>query len=258
MTPSGEHVLDNPMWSAVCSRHAHFNQNTSSSQHNDHVRYYPEDVSPFVACVAWDDTDLALLSTEILPEERTFSFIFHRPVDFPAEHFDLQLSLPLFQLVQDSPPPLSSQHEAVLGEGMSLRALTEKDDVQQMLFLTNLTKPGPFLPRTIAFGDYEGIFHGDKLVAMTGNRMQVPGYSEISAICTHPDYLGRGLASMLIQRACTRIHNEGYKPFLHVKMDNDRAIAVYEKMGFAIRARLQYMIFRKKKKSAVNHNHNDI
>jgi predicted GNAT family acetyltransferase len=86
--------------------------------------------------------------------------------------------------------------------------------------------------RTIEFGHYYGVFHEGKLVAMTGQRLHPSPYAEISAVCTHPDFLGRGYAGALIQQQLHLIQMENKVPFLHVRSDNERAIALYHRLGF--------------------------
>jgi predicted GNAT family acetyltransferase len=92
---------------------------------------------------------------------------------------------------------------------------------------------------------YFGIYSNDQLGAMAGERLKVNGYTEISAICTHPDYLGKGYASYLLSHACEHTIREGNIPFLHVRQDNIRAIEVYKKLGFVIRANVYFAIFKK-------------
>jgi predicted GNAT family acetyltransferase len=106
--------------------------------------------------------------------------------------------------------------------------------IPEMLALTQLTAPGPFFQRTIEFGEYTGIFADDKLVAMAGQRMQPLPYVEISAVCTHPDHLGKGYAGMLLNEQIKRIMAVGKIPFLHVLADNP-AVRVYERVGFKTR-----------------------
>ena len=114
-----------------------------------------------------------------------------------------------------------------------------------MLALTKLTKPGPFGKRTIEFGNYEGIFENEQLVAMTGQRFHCFDYIEISAVCTHPDFLGRGFAKQLLLSQLTQILSSSQKPYLHVKGDNERAIQVYLSLGFSIRMPVFFYVIKK-------------
>jgi predicted GNAT family acetyltransferase len=119
--------------------------------------------------------------------------------------------------------------------------------VPQMLALTKLTNPGPFAERTIDFGHYEGIFEGDKLVAMAGQRMHAFNYAEVSAVCTHPDHTGRGYARLLLLHQLQRIKAASDIPFLHVRYDNERAIKVYESLGFETRTEVYFYVLAKNK-----------
>lgn len=123
----------------------------------------------------------------------------------------------------------------------------ETTHVHEMLALAKLTKPGPFGTRTIEFGHYFGIFVNDKLVAMAGQRMHVHEFTEISAVCTHPDYVGKGYASELVKQQVNLIVGEGKTPFLHVRADNKGAIRVYERLGFTINRPMNFHFMQKRK-----------
>jgi ribosomal protein S18 acetylase RimI-like enzyme len=105
-------------------------------------------------------------------------------------------------------------------------------DVTQMCALAELTRPGPFDVRTIDFGEYFGVFDGDRLIAMAGERMHDRHLREVSGICTHPEAQGRGLARRLTALVVRRALARGETPFLHVVAANARAITLYERMGF--------------------------
>jgi predicted GNAT family acetyltransferase len=111
-----------------------------------------------------------------------------------------------------------------------------------MLALVELTKPGPFLKRTPELGSYLGIRQAGQLVAMAGERLKPHGYTEISAVCTHPDYRGRGYASSLVSILIQRITGRNEIPFLHVRTENVDAIRVYEKLGFNTRRIINIVI----------------
>jgi predicted GNAT family acetyltransferase len=108
------------------------------------------------------------------------------------------------------------------------------ENVEEMIRLTALTKPGPFDKRTIEFGSYFGIFQNDRLAAMTGQRLHVYDFTEISAVCTHPDFLGKGFAGALLHHQIDLILQKKQTPFLHVRADNARAIELYKRIGFAV------------------------
>jgi predicted GNAT family acetyltransferase len=111
-------------------------------------------------------------------------------------------------------------------------------DSAEMMELTKLTKPGPFGKRTHELGAYIGIRRDGKLVAMAGERLKVPGYTEVSAVCTHPEHTGRGYARILMMELMQRILNRDETPFLHVREDNGRAIKLYQELGFVTRVLL--------------------
>jgi predicted GNAT family acetyltransferase len=110
--------------------------------------------------------------------------------------------------------------------------------------LATLTKPGPFGSRTHELGTYVGIRSKGKLVAMSGERLKVPGYTEVSAVCTHPDHAGKGYARILMTEIMRGIRERGEIPMLHVRRDNTRAVALYERLGFKTRTVVHYAVLR--------------
>ncbi len=223
-------LLDNPVWEALSSKQSHFNTG------NEILKYFPADIAPFIAIQRWDEKWLKILSDQI-PSQRSFSILTaQKPVLPPS--LEISFTTPLYQMYCPLLKPVADP-------GIIIHRLTD-DDIPKMLELTAITKPGPFYKRTIDFGNYIGIFDNGKLVAMAGDRLSINGYTEISAICTHPDHLGKRYASYLITHACERIIQDGNTPFLHVRTDNLRAIEVYKKMGFTIRADIYFAIFRKR------------
>jgi predicted GNAT family acetyltransferase len=114
-----------------------------------------------------------------------------------------------------------------------------------MLALAKMTKPGPFGMRTRELGTYLGIRIEGQLAAMAGERLHLPGYTEISAVCTHPNHVGRGYARTLMVELIRQIRNRNEIPILHVRPENARAIELYRRLGFADRHLSRYAVIRK-------------
>lgn len=116
-----------------------------------------------------------------------------------------------------------------------------EDDAPEMLALATLTAPGPFLAATHLQGGYVGVRCDGRLVAMAGERMKVPGFSEISAVCTHPDFRGQGFARALMEAVIARLIAGGEGVFLHSYPDNP-AVALYRALGFETRREMTYTV----------------
>jgi predicted GNAT family acetyltransferase len=117
--------------------------------------------------------------------------------------------------------------------------------VPEILELIACTEPGPFLPRTIELGTYLGIRRDGILVAMAGERQHPPGWTEISAVCTHGAYRGRGLATRLVRAVAAGIRERGETPFLHAIATTTNAIRLYESIGFTLRRRTAFTVFQR-------------
>lgn len=225
-----QHILDNPVWEALTKEDKRFNIGTPA------LAYFPEDVSPFVGMERWDEEDLAGMES-LLPAERAFSVMIAGEVMIPPT-FDILFTTPLYQMTCTELKPIDHA-------GATIQHLGEAD-VPAMLALTAMTKPGPFLQHTIDFGNYVGIYEHGELLAMAGERLHLRGYTEVSAVCTHPNHLGKGYAAQLMTNACERIMKQGNIPFLHVKTDNLRAIRKYEQLGFTKRADFYFAVVKKR------------
>lgn len=133
-------------------------------------------------------------------------------------------------------PPLRTQSA---GQGDPVLALGD-EDVSDMLALVAEARPGPFLSRTIEFGGYVGIRRQGRLVAMAGERLRTAGWSEVSAVATHPGHRRRGLAEQLIRTVASAIVDRGASPFLHAAAGNTNAIRLYESIGFTVRRTVRF------------------
>ncbi|RFZ81361.1 GNAT family N-acetyltransferase [Mucilaginibacter terrenus] len=224
------HVLDNPTWNALISNNRHLGGG------NDHVKYFDADVSPFVALRENTEENFRELYN-VIPAERSVLFMTAGTTTIP-DFWKAIATIPGYQMVHTGGTPEPNNLVAV-------KDLTA-EHIPQMLALTKLTNPGPFAQRTIEFGHYKGVFSEEKLVAMTGQRMHAGNYMEVSAVCTHPDHLGKGYARQLLLHHIIRIKAEGGTPYLHVRDDNARAIKVYEDMGFVTRIPVTFYFMRKR------------
>lgn len=110
-----------------------------------------------------------------------------------------------------------------------------QDDAADMLALATLTRPGPFTLKALSFGDFWGIREDGRLIAMAGQRLKQPGYTELSGVCTHPTARGRGLGRLLSVYGIARILERGDRPYLHAYATNAKAIGLYESIGFKLR-----------------------
>jgi predicted GNAT family acetyltransferase len=115
-------------------------------------------------------------------------------------------------------------------------------DAAEMLALAHLTEPGPFLPRTHTMGRFIGIRINGRLAAMAGERMRFAGFTEVSGVCTHPDFRGQGFARRLSSVVANAIQRRGEQPFLHAWTSNHAAIALYENLGFELRAAVRVAV----------------
>ncbi|MFF0742925.1 GNAT family N-acetyltransferase [Streptomyces sp. NPDC004111] len=221
-------LLDNPAWAALTGPHAHLAERVGRAAR------YPADISPFTALGdpadpgAWDDlarllgpgTTAAVTGVQDVPEGW----------EVVESGTGVQLT--------DTALRAERAPEAVrLGPG----------DVPEALALVALTRPGPFRPRTVELGTYLGIrADGGRgpLIALAGERLRPPGWTEISAVCTHPDHRGRGLATRLVRAVAAGIRERGETPFLHTAASNAPAIRLYESIGFTLRRRTRFLLVR--------------
>ncbi|MEV8515138.1 GNAT family N-acetyltransferase [Dactylosporangium sp. NPDC051484] len=220
-------ILDSAVWAALTGPH----HRPFAEIRGQAARYHP-DVAPFVTISGqadervWDDlaglvgpgATFALTGTSLTP----------------PDDWDVVTSDGGVQLV-DVAVEFADDPEAV--------PLTAAD-VPEILALIERTKPGPFRPRTIELGTYLGIRRDGALIAMAGERLHPPGWTEISAVCTDPAYRGQGLATRLVRAVAAGIHRRGETPFLHAAATNTNAIRLYESIGFKLRRRTKFSVVR--------------
>jgi ribosomal protein S18 acetylase RimI-like enzyme len=217
------HPLDNPIWTALNSGSASF------AYGNGVVRFIDRRIGFFAGIPLYDAEHLNQLYAEMDSGMRVIVF---PPGDLDLDaKWKVRNDNALLQMVFEK-PSFNLSLEA------SIRALAAAD-VPEMLALTQLAKPGPFLENTIAFGGYFGFFVDGRLVSMAGTRLAAGPYTEVSAVCTHPDFVGQGLAQRVLPHVLNYIQQQGQIPYLQLYPDNIPAYRLYQRLGFVERANLR-------------------
>jgi ribosomal protein S18 acetylase RimI-like enzyme len=216
------HVLDNPVWYSLTTQHA------GLALTADGAARYPATIAPFAA-VGQPSARAADQLTSLVDDDESVFVVGVAPEPPPGWH--LEPGKPVLQMVCNTRAPELP--------GPPVTAMTA-EHVPDMTGLTDLVFPGFFRARTLEMGGYYGIYRGSRLAAMAGERMRLDGYQELSAVCTHPDYTGRGYAQHLLGILCNSAFDRGCTPFLHVYADNARAIGVYRRMSFVDRTVLPF------------------
>lgn len=217
-------LLDRIFWHSLTGAHAQYASGSGGA------RRYTNGFSPILAFADSDAPDFAALQAHCAPGEQFYCENWTGAAP-PGWRIDAETTM--FRMVWAGAMPAASDPAAnspaadPAPDALPLQA----HHAQQALELATLCKPGPFGIRTIELGDYFGYFDGNRLMAMAGERLRAPGLCEISGVCTHPDYQGRGLAKRLIGKLIRRHMLRGETPFLHVMRANP-AHDVYLRMGF--------------------------
>ncbi len=222
------HPLDNPAFNALISGDEHLGSG------DERIRLFDPRVSPFAGIRDDHTSGLEEIHQITAPGRRILIAIPHK-IMIP-KGWKIMAHLNGLQFIYENKEVAMPEFEKVP---------LKDEHIKEMMELTQLTKPGPFDERTIDFGEYYGIFENDRLASMAGQRLHVFDHSEISAVCTHPDFLGKGYAAKLLTFQLHLITSRGKIPFLHVRADNKRAISLYERTGFKVRSEMNFYFLRR-------------
>ena len=219
------HPLDRPAWSALTSHQS------GLARGDGRAWRFAVDVSPFGAGADASPESLAALDA-LLPGGGSLGLV-EAVMPPPPAGVTLAQDSAVLQMLWPDHPGAGDAPLLALGD----------DDAADMHALATLTRPGPFLASTHTMGRFLGIREGSRLAAMAGERLHCRGFTEISGVCTHPDFRGRGHAATLMRAVGANILARGETPFLHVYPDNHTAIAMYERLGFRPRRELRYCVW---------------
>lgn len=208
-------LLDNIVWNSLTGPQAKFAAGAGGA------RRYAPGFSPIVGFADPQRPDFATLAPYCAPGEHFYCDDWSGP---PPEGWRIDAESTMFKMVWDAAQPAADEAPEAVPLG--------PQHAEQALALAALTRPGPFGPRTIELGEYFGCFDGDSLVAMAGERMHAGSLREVSGVCTHPEYQGRGLARRLMLELVSRQMRRGQTPFLHVMRENSGTRRLYKRMGF--------------------------
>lgn len=215
--PDAPHPLDRPVWTALTGRQAGFAAGDARA-----LRYRSE--INLLAAAADDAPEALAALAALVPPGGKIATVEGAETSVPPGLAVIKQAMLVQMIAERAAPPESIDY-------LDLGDL----DAPEMLALATLTEPGPFVEATHRLGEFIGVRIDGQLVAMAGERMRAPGLTEVSAVCTHPDWRGRGLAGKLMRVVMARIVARGETPFLHSYATNEGAIALYEKLGFRVR-----------------------
>jgi|HubBroStandDraft_1064217.scaffolds.fasta_scaffold324656_1 predicted GNAT family acetyltransferase len=217
MSDLPESLFANPTWHALQTKHRHFAESAG-----DACRY-PAEVAPFAGVAEPSKAAMQQLHSLLAPDESVWIIGESYP---PVPELVFEETLACLQMVlpEEVTPPAPTTEIVQLSSA----------NAAEMVALTTLAFPGFFRSRTCEMGTYFGARFNGELIAMSGERLLLDGYPEISAVCTHPAHRGKGLAASLIWRLVQKHRREGLVSWLHVAVENHRAIELYLRMGFKV------------------------
>jgi predicted GNAT family acetyltransferase len=219
MKTINENKLDNPAWYSLSETHSEFAIDYGNT------KFYNPDYCPFGGFI--DSENIADAIDQYSALSNNFFIVGKKPQVSNA--VKIAKELVCLQMIIREKIELSVDIEIV--------KLTENQN-EELCALVNLVQPGYFKTKTPLLGNYFGIFKDNQLVAITGERMKMNDFTEVSAIVTHPDHTGKGYAKQLITHVVNAIFEENKTPFLHVVESNIGAIKLYEKLGFVTRRKM--------------------
>jgi len=227
-----EGLLDNAIWNSLATCHAHLAIGADIG--HGLARRYPSDIGPLSAVQERTSEAYADLAA-IVPEGDVAVLFLENSVEIPAG-WQLVRDGTLVQMVCPAVPDQPSLAEAILPMTAA--------DFPEMVDLAKLTEPGPFRDHTADLGGFVGIRVDGCLAAMAGQRLAPTGFAEVSAVCTHPDFRGRGFAQALVASVTRNIQSEGRTPFLTSFEANTGAVRIYQQVGFVLRRTFQLAVLK--------------
>lgn len=225
-------LLDNPIWSSLTTRHAHLAVGADIGQ--GLARRYPADIGPLSAFQRQTSEAYADLAA-IVPEGDVAVLFLEGTPEFPGD-WQLLREGALVQMVCPTVPDQPYLAESIVP--------MRSGDFPEMVALAALTEPGPFREHTATLGGFVGVRVDGRLAAMAGQRLSTGGFTEVSAVCTHPDFRGRGYAPALVAAVARAIHMKGRMPFLTSFESNTGAIRIYQQSGFVLRRTFQLAVLK--------------
>lgn len=227
-----EALLNNPIWNSLTTCHAHLALGAQAG--HGLARRYPSRIGPLSAFQ--DPTAEAYADLAALVPEGDVAVLFLEDTPVVPAGWEVLRGGTLVQMVCPAIPDPPTLADAIVP--------MTPEDYSEMVELASLTEPGPFRDHTADLGGFIGIRIGNRLAAMAGQRLAPTGFREVSAVCTHPDFRGRGYAEALVAAVARNIHSDRRTPFLTSFEANTAAIRVYQKVGFVFRRTFQLAVLK--------------